>query len=551
VPADRAPAEGVRDRLRRRAADALGITDLLPEQLTAMEALLAGRDTLVVMPTGSGKSAIYQVPALELEGPTLVVSPLIALQRDQVRSLRESDAPDAVAVNSAQSGGADERAWEAVTEGDAEYLFLAPEQLSRPDVLDRARDAAPGLVVVDEAHCVSSWGHDFRPDYLRIGAAVDRLGRPPVLALTATAGGPARDDIVAHLGLRDPVRVVTGFDRPNLHLEVRTFTTGDGKRDAVLEWAAAARPPGLVYAATRADAERYAAGLAERGVRAAAYHAGLPAAERRRVHEAFLGGRTDVVAATSAFGMGIDKPDVRFVAHASVPDSLDSYYQQIGRGGRDGERADAVLFHRTEDLGLQRFLTSGGTGGDDARAAATALRGRDRPATADEVAEEAGLSHRAAVAALDLLERAGAVATGEDGGLVYTDADLDPAEAGERAAEAAERRREFDRTRLEVLRDYAETRACRRRFLLGYFGEAREEPCGFCDTCEVGTAAEQAPEEDEDGDLPVHARVRHAEWGEGTVVHREADRLTVLFDDAGYRTLALGAVRDNDLLTVV
>jgi ATP-dependent DNA helicase RecQ len=426
VPADRAPAEGVRDRLRRRAADALGITDLLPEQLTAMEALLAGRDTLVVMPTGSGKSAIYQVPALELEGPTLVVSPLIALQRDQVRSLRESDAPDAVAVNSAQSGGADERAWEAVTEGDAEYLFLAPEQLSRPDVLDRARDAAPGLVVVDEAHCVSSWGHDFRPDYLRIGAAVDRLGRPPVLALTATAGGPVRDDIVAHLGLRDPARVVTGFDRPNLHLEVRTFTTGDGKRDAVLEWAAAARRPGLVYAATRADAERYAAGLAERGVRAAAYHAGLPAAERRRVHEDFLGGRTDVVAATSAFGMGIDKPDVRFVAHASVPDSLDSYYQQIGRGGRDGERADAVLFYRTEDLGLQRFLTSGGTGGDDARAAATALRGRDRPATADEVAEEAGLSHRAAVAALDLLERAGAVATGEDGGLVYTDADLDP-----------------------------------------------------------------------------------------------------------------------------
>ncbi len=205
------------DRLERVAESSFGWS-LKPEQLAAMEPLLDGRDVLAVMPTGSGKSAIYQVPTVLLDGPTVVVSPLLALQRDQLEHLDDADVPDAVAVNSAQRSGEERQAWRSVRSGDAEYLFLSPEQLAKEDTLDELRRAAPTLVVVDEAHCVSDWGHDFRPDYLRLRHALERMGRPPVLALTATAGGPVRDDIVEHLGMRDPVRIVTGFDRPNLHL---------------------------------------------------------------------------------------------------------------------------------------------------------------------------------------------------------------------------------------------------------------------------------------------------------------------------------------------
>ena len=210
--------------LRRVARERFGWSDLGAEQAEAMQGLLDGRDVLVVMPTGSGKSAIYQVPTVLLGGPTVVVSPLIALQRDQVTGLRDSEAPDAVAVNSAQSQSVTDEGWQAVEDGDAEYLFLSPEQLARKDVLERLSELRPSLFVVDEAHCVSAWGHDFRPDYLTLGEAAERLGRPPVLALTATAAAPVREDIVEHLHMRDPRLVTTGTDRPAIQLTVHTYT---------------------------------------------------------------------------------------------------------------------------------------------------------------------------------------------------------------------------------------------------------------------------------------------------------------------------------------
>ncbi|MTE18018.1 RecQ family ATP-dependent DNA helicase [Streptomyces sp. TRM43335] len=553
-------------RLGRVATDVFGWDGLRPGQAEAMRQLLRGRDTLVVMPTGAGKSAVYQVPAVLLPGPSVVVSPLIALQRDQVEGLAESDAPDAVAVNSDQAAGEAAEAWRAVREGDAEYLLLSPEQLAKDEVVERLARTEPSLFVVDEAQCVSSWGHDFRPDYLRLGHVVERLGHPPVLALTATAAPPVREEIVERLGMDDPVRIVAGFDRPNLRLEARRFQDDEEKRRAVVERAAAEPGPGIVYTATRRETEEYAARLAELGLSAVAYHAGLRSAERSRAHDAFLDGELDVVVATSAFGMGIDKPDVRFVLHASVPGSPDAYYQEIGRAGRDGAPALAVLHYRPEDLGLQRFFSGGRPDTEALTDVAARVRRHGSPLSTARLRELTGLSANRLTTAVNLLEEAGVVGTTPDGELVPAGAHR-PREAADRAAEVAEARRRLERSRVEMMRGYAEATGCRRRFLLGYFGEAYEPPCDNCDNClarrrrdagreefehlarERGDHAEDAPRPDA-GRFRAGARVLHQEWGEGLVMSEEEDRITVLFDTVGYRALSLEAVVGQDLLTL-
>ncbi|MBJ6648053.1 RecQ family ATP-dependent DNA helicase [Streptomyces sp. BSE7-9] len=544
--------------LRRVARERFGWSDLGAEQAEAMQELLDGRDVLVVMPTGSGKSAIYQVPTVLLGGPAVVVSPLIALQRDQVTGLRDSEAPDAVAVNSAQSQSVTEEGWEAVEDGDAEYLFLSPEQLARKDVLERLRELRPSLFVVDEAHCVSAWGHDFRPDYLTLGEAAERLGRPPVLALTATAAAPVREDIVEHLHMRDPRLVTAGTDRPAIQLTVRMYTDDPSKREAVSRWTAAAPTPGILYTATRKDAEAYAERLREDGVDAEAYHAGLKAAERRRIQDGFMEGAPAVVVATSAFGMGIDKPDVRFVAHASVPESLDSYYQEVGRAGRDGEAADAVLFYRPEDLGLQKFLTSRSLDTEALRRIMTTLLEQDAPQSRSRTAQLCGLSRRKAGDLLNLLEEAGAVVVEGRRRAVRAVSGRSAEEATEAAEEVFERRRRIDRSRIEMMRGYAETPSCRRQYLLGYFGEQFDAPCGRCDVCERladepgavdAGRADASPPAGEAGPYEPNERVQHADWGAGTVMHREEDRVVVLFEQVGYKTLSLSAVEEGDLLT--
>jgi ATP-dependent DNA helicase RecQ len=553
-------SSAVSDRLTRTADDVFGWRELRPGQLTAMEAVMQGRDTLAVMPTGAGKSAVYQVTGLLLAGPTVVVSPLIALQRDQIAGLlRHDGAPDAVAVNSAQAAGESEAAWDAVRHGDAEFLFLSPEQLAKDEVVERLARAAPSLFVVDEAQCVAAWGHDFRPDYLRLAQAARRMGRPTVLALTATAAPPVREEIVERLGMEDPALVVAGFDRPNIALEVRRFQDDTDKRREVVERAAAEPKPGIVYTATRRDAEAYADDLAALGLSAAAYHAGLTAGERSRVHDAFLAGETDVVVATSAFGMGIDKEDVRFVLHASVPGSLDSYYQEIGRAGRDGGPALAVLHYRPQDSGLQRLFATRAPDEETLGAVAERIHEHDAPAEPDDLRKETDLSRRRVTAAVNLLEQAGAVHT-EDDGRVRAVAGTTAGEAVARAAEEAESRRKLEQSRLAMMLGYAETTGCRRRFLLGYFGESYDAPCGACDVCTspssgdtvvegVGDTSDESPSPPAADSYPAGTRVRHTEWGEGTVMSEEGDRITVLFESMGYRTLSLAAVAGKDLLT--
>ncbi|MGW5740438.1 RecQ family ATP-dependent DNA helicase [Amycolatopsis sp. NPDC003861] len=529
--------------LRRLAAERFGWAELSAEQTEAMGAASDGRDVLAVLPTGAGKSAIYQVPALVLAGPTVIVSPLLALQRDQIDGLDAAAVPDAVALDSRQSAGERDRVWAAIRGGTAEYVFLSPEQLAKDEVVAGLAEAGVSLFVVDEAHCVSAWGHDFRPDYLRLAPVVDRLGRPPVIALTATAAAPVRDDIVAALGLRDPVRVIASFDRPNLHLAVARFTGDAAKRAAVVDRVAAMAGSGLLYTASRRETEDYAEALSARGVRAFAYHGGMKAAARDAVHERFAAGETDVVVATSAFGMGIDKPDVRFVAHASVPDSVDTYYQQIGRAGRDGEPARVLLCYRPEDLARQRFLTRSTPPEAQLRAVVDALR--PGPLGRGPLAEAVPGPSARRTRALGLLERCGDVLTGPDGRFALTDGHADTGVVVERALEAAERAAELVRSRVEMLRAYAETTGCRRRYLLGYFGEELATPCGNCDTCEAGATAEDPPQA---GEFRAEHVVRHAEWGRGVVMTVEEDKLTVLFDDVGYRTLSLPVVREQELL---
>src|SRR5690348_5574360 len=347
------------DQLDRIAADVLGIT-LRPAQRRALVALTGRGDTLAVLPTGSGKSAIYQVAGLALGGLTVVISPLIALQRDQLRAL--SAKVRSAMLNSTQHRDDRRAALAALEAGQLDFLLLGPEQLHNPETHERLVDRRirVSLFVVDEAHLVSQWGHDFRPEYLRVPETVAALGRPRQLALTATAAPPVQADITRALRMEQPAVVVTGFDRPNLSLAVRTtrqhLPEAQAVDDRVVEVVIAHETPALVYALTHERCESLADLLREAAFTAAPYHAGLPAAERARVQDRFFRGSLDVVVATSAFGMGIDKPDVRTVVHAGVPGSLDEYYQEIGRAGRDGDPAAAVLVHDPRTIRIPRLL---------------------------------------------------------------------------------------------------------------------------------------------------------------------------------------------------
>lgn len=532
--------------MRRIAAERFGWTALKPGQEEAIEAVVDGRDVLVVMPTGYGKSAVYQIAAHLLEGPTLVVSPLIALQADQVRHLeRATGTGNAVAVNSSHTEGVNARSWESVAAGEAEFVFLAPEQLAKPEVLEELAGVGVSLFVVDEAHCVSSWGHDFRPDYLRLGAAVEALGHPRVVALTATGSAPVREEIVERLGLQDPRVLVGGFDRPNIHLAVVRHEDAGSKEQAVVDTALEAGKPSLVYVATRRDTEEFAERFRAAGLRSAAYHGGLGARVRREVHEAFLADELDVVVATSAFGMGVDKPNVRGVVHGDITESLDAYYQEVGRSGRDGQPARATLHYRAEDLGLRKFFASGRPREERVRAVVAAMATRREPRAARAVAGELGLPLRAVTTIVNLLVEADAATASDDG--VVLRSGLDPDAACALVDDVVDRRKRVDESRLAMIRGYAETSRCRRAYLLEYFGAAVPEPCGNCDTCDSGAALEDE-EGEASGEYRPDERVRHREWGDGRVMSVESDRMTVFFDEEGYRVLSLEAVRGSRLL---
>lgn len=345
--------------------EVFGFESFRAGQEEVIRAVLEGRDTLAVMPTGGGKSLCYQVPALLQESLTVIVSPLISLMKDQVDSLVQSAVTDAAALH---SGLSPEERWEVerkVRSGEVKMLYVAPERLRALEFVLSLREAGVGLFVVDEAHCISEWGHNFRPDYLFLPRAVKDLGNPPVLALTATATPRVREDILRSLGMRSPEVVVTSFNRPNLTYRVREAKKKEQKLPQILEVIHRSPPPGIVYATTRKECGELATSLRRYGIDAAAYHAGMTADERSSVQERFMTDELAVVVATVAFGMGVDKPNVRFVIHSSVPGSLPAYLQESGRAGRDGEPAECVTLYRRQDLGRRRRLIGLSSAGED------------------------------------------------------------------------------------------------------------------------------------------------------------------------------------------
>lgn len=515
------------------ATDALGIDELRPAQRDALDHATRGRDTVLVLPTGGGKSAVYQLAGAALPGLTVVVSPLLALQRDQLRQLRDSGLDDAVRLHGRQSIDRRRRlVRDAATRGVG-YVLGTAEQLANPEVIEALADQHVSLLVVDEAHCIATWGHDFRPAYLRLGAAIEALGHPVVLALTASAPPTTLTEVIDQLGLRDPATVVESIRRPNLVLSAREVADHRAAADAVVD--EVGRRPGraLVYVPRRTLAEELAGRLDRPDRAALAFHGRLRRSERAEVAERFAAAAPVVVVATTAFGMGIDVPDVRTVVHLDAPESLEAYYQEVGRAGRDGDPAAAVLVWSRRSTSRRRFGRSGvGWTVDDVRAIHRARHGPhpDRPA---QLVERTGRSRAAVTNALAELRALG----------------VEPGDPLDRDALEARHRR---RTRIvaargRALETYLHDERCRWQLLASYYGEAGD-PCGACDRCRAAGADHRA-EAPTPADSPDPGdRVRHDEFGAGTVTLVDGDVLEVAFDDAGPRRLDAGVVADEGLL---
>ncbi len=490
-----------------------GFAEFRPGQAEAIGHLLAGRNALVVMPTGSGKSLVYQLAALQLPGVSLVISPLIALMQDQVEALTRRGAP-ATCIHSMLAPEENARRLRALRAGAYRLVYVAPERLRTSAFQETLSQLTISLLAVDEAHCVSQWGHDFRPDYLQIAPTRAQMGNPLTVALTATATPQVQADITRLLGIPDAAQVITGFNRPNLHFSVLYATDPPAKLRALGKLLAGWKEgAAIVYAGTRRDAEETADFITQSlRVRAECYHAGMEPARRAAAQDDFMAGRLPVVVATNAFGMGIDRADVRLVAHYTLPGTLEAYYQEAGRAGRDGKPARAALIYAPKDRSLQEwFIDSASISARDLHTLYQALRApgaSDVSLTSEEISVATGLQDVSVKVGLAQLESAGALhRLGDAGGRMQ----LRPAawdEAAIRdAAGQTQARQRHRRAQLERMIEYAESNACRRRILLDHFGDRAPIEAGptCCDNCRATRPAPAAPRPAPEADIAPRA----------------------------------------------
>lgn len=492
-------------RVHQARERVFGLADFRPGQLDAIGTILDGRDLLAVMPTGAGKSLCFQAPAVVHDGLTLVISPLIALMKDQVDGLTARDIRAAF-LASGQTTQERRTVWNDVRQGEVDLLYVSPERLRDQSFINLMTRSNVWLVAIDEAHCISTWGSDFRPDYLRIPEAIERLPeRPVIAAFTATATPKVQTDLAQKLGLQNPGRVLAGFDRPNLRFLVKFCQTPSMRLNELAREVRARSGSGIVYGGTRKATEEQAELLRRHGRSALAYHAGMSSDERTEVQEAFMSGEVDVICATNAFGLGIDKPDVRFVIHTNLPSSPDAYYQEAGRGGRDGQPSDALLLYCRSDRGFQEWMIDRDLPDMTTLGRILTYVGRSDGAIAfDDAAPALGVTNTTLRVGLQTLAEASAVELGDRTGSEQAVSATVSHLGREQVAaieKALARQRNWRMEQLDEIEGYVESNGCRREYLLSYFGDpgaTSRGDAGCCDRCarpgsrSAGESARQA-----------------------------------------------------------